>query len=186
MSALSSIYFDIVEKKRSRTYKILYALFLLLFLALFGSILYDENTNPPRLRNMVLLVCLLLVILAIIFRSFKVKEFQKIGRIHLKTDKIAILTSEHSMEFALADLKPIQLNINDTSEDTQFTSSIWAFKNKEGINNFIEFTEENGVTHRYRIYIEGISSLRVLNRFLNNWNGINYKLLGSRSDIKNY
>ena len=163
-------------------YYYLSATVAILFAAIVISSLYDEGKEPPHVRTLIISVALIVVTFVILFRSFTVKEFKKIGQIHFTANEIKIVKHSEILIFSLNDLQNFQIEINDTADDS---AGIRRMYNLEGINNYVKFTYNSTEQHQYKIYIEGIASLRILDKFLKNWDYKNYSMTGSRS-ITNY
>ncbi len=176
------IYFDIVEKKRSKMHKILYVLLGLFFTILLISIIFDEGKKLPHISTLVILGLCIPLFVIIIIRSYVIKEFVKLGQIRFCENEIIVSIGTEITKFTVNELQSLRFVINETADDP---TSIRSFINKEGIDNYIEMIDSIGRTHQFRIFIEGITTLRILDRFLKNWKFEKYILNGSRS-ISNY
>ena len=179
---ISKLYFDIIERRRSKIYYFLFVTVAILFSAIIISSLFDEGKEPPFVRTLIITVGFLVVFFVTLVRSFTVKEFKKLGQIHFTENGIKIVKLSETLIYSLNGIDNFQIEINDTADDSAGMKRMY---NLEGINNYVKFTDASGEQHQYRIYLEGIASLRLLDKFLKNWKYKNYSMTGSRS-ITNY
>jgi hypothetical protein len=177
------IVLPIVSKQKTITFKVIVG--LCICLGLTSIISYIEVSLYKHIVFFIFGITSLISSLFLEIRSKKIKEYKIIGQIQLSPKIIHLDTNLGKESFNLSEIFNLEVVINETSRDPAgYMEGSWGInKFRDGIKNSISFRTENNEYYSFKILIEDIQVIDLMEKILNNLN-IEFKLIRNGQIIK--